>query len=116
MLLRPIISFVLTASGLKLFGMSATVLAITMGIVALVGLPTWAFIDGWARPDAAWRTAGCDRRRTLCLISLGTPVGVGFVTAVVYFARQRPRILRASAENARMAREPAYAARARQQP
>jgi len=116
MLLRPIIAFVLTASALKLFGMSAMALAITMGIVALVGLPAWAFIDGWARPDAAWRAAGHQRRRTLSLVSLGTPVGVGFVTAVVYFARQRPGILRASGENARLAREPAYAAGAQQQP
>jgi uncharacterized protein len=115
-LLRPVIAFVLAASGLKLFGMSAMPLAITMGIVVLVGLPAWAFIDGSARPDAAWRAAGHRRRRTLCLVSLGAPVGVGFVTAIVYFARQRARILRASAENAGIVRAPAYAAGAGQQP
>jgi uncharacterized protein len=98
-LLRPVLAFVLLGSALKLLGLSATTLAITLGIVALVGLPAWAFIDGRARPPAAWRTAGCNRRRTLGLISLGTPVGVGFVTSAVYFGRQRPRIVRASSED-----------------
>jgi uncharacterized membrane protein YfcA len=99
-LLRPVIAFVLTASALKLFGVGALPLAITMGIVALVGLPTWAFIDGSGRPQAAWDAAGHRRRRTLSLVSLGTPVGVGFVTAAVYFGRLRPRIVRSSAEDA----------------
>ena len=109
-LLRPIIAFVLAASALKLFGVASMPLAITMAVVALVGLPVWAFIDGSARPDVAWRAAGHQRRRTLSLVSLGTPVGVGFVTAAVYFARLRPRILRASGEYATPAREPVYAA------
>jgi uncharacterized protein len=104
-LLRPILAFVLLASALKLLGLSATALAITMGIVALVGLPTWAFIDGYVRPPAAWRAAGCDRRRTLGLISLGTPVGVGFVASAVYFGRQRPRLVLASSEDARLVPE-----------
>jgi uncharacterized protein len=94
-LLRPVIAFVLAASALKLFGVGAVPLAITMGIVALVGLPAWAFVDGSGRPGAAWAAAGCRRRRTLSLVSLGTPVGVGFVTAAVYFGRLRPRIVRA---------------------
>src|SRR5438067_3386119 len=97
-LLRPILAFVLLASALKLLGLSAAALAITMGIVALVGLPAWAFIDGYARPAAAWHAAGCRRRRTLALVSLGAPVGVGFVTSAVYFGRQRPRIVRASGD------------------
>jgi uncharacterized membrane protein YfcA len=112
-LLRPILAFVLLASALKLLGLSATALAITMGIVALVGLPVWAFIDGYARPRAAWRAAGCRRRRTLGLISLGAPVGIGFVASAVYFARQRPRIGRASSEDTgtipALAAEPAEA-------
>jgi uncharacterized protein len=106
-LLRPIIAFVLCASALKLFGLSAQALAITMGIVALVGLPIWAYIDGSSRPDAAWRAAGHQRRKTLSLVGLGAPVGVGFVTAAVYFARLRPRILRASATDHTAVLEPA---------
>jgi uncharacterized protein len=104
-LLRPIIAFVLTASALKLFGLSATTLAITMGIVALVGLPAWAFIDAWGRPDAVWQAAGCRRRKTLSLVSLGAPIGVGFVAAAVYFSRLRPRIVRAASEPAALVPE-----------
>lgn len=99
-MLRPIIAFVLTASALKLFGVGATSLAITMGVVALVGLPLWAFVDGYGRPATAWRAAGYRRRNLLTLVSAGTPVGVGFVTAALYFGRFRPRILRASATHA----------------
>ena len=106
-LLRPIIAFVLCASALKLFGLSPAALAITMGIVALVGLPVWAYIDGSARTDEAWRAAGHQRRKTLSLVGLGAPVGVGFVTAAIYFARLRPRILRASAADQGPALEPA---------
>jgi uncharacterized membrane protein YfcA len=109
-LLRPITAFVLAASALKLFGVGSMQLALTMGLIALVGLPVWAFIDGRGRPDAAWRAAGHQRRKTLSLVSLGTPVGVGFVTAAIYFARLRPRILRASADNPSLVPEPAYAA------
>ncbi len=97
-LLRPILSFVLIASALKLLGLSATQLAVTMLIVALVGLPLWAFIDGWGRPEAAWNAAGIRRRHTLTLVGAGTPVGVGFVTAALYFGRLRPRLVLASGE------------------
>jgi len=99
-LLRPILAFVLTASALKLLGLGATQLAITMLIVALVGLPVWAFIDGWGRPHEAWSAAGFRRRHTLALVSAGTPVGVGFVTAALYFGRLRPAIVRASGVDA----------------
>jgi uncharacterized membrane protein YfcA len=94
-LLRPVLAFVLTATSLKLLGLSATNLAITMVVVALVGLPLWAFIDGYVRPADAWSAAGYQKRKLLTLVSLGTPVGVGFVTAAIYFGRIRPRILRA---------------------
>jgi uncharacterized membrane protein YfcA len=106
-LLRPILAFVLMASALKLLGLSAHALAITMGIVALAGLPLWAFIDGYVRPAAAWSAAGCDRRRTLALISLGAPVGVGFVASALYFGRQRPRLVRASSQDTAAIAEPA---------
>ena len=96
-MLRPVIAFVLTASALKLLGVAPTPLAVTMGIVALAGLPLWAFIDGYGRPATAWNDAGYQRGRTLALVTAGAPVGVGFVTAAVYFGRFRPQIVRASA-------------------
>ena len=69
-------------------------------VVALVGLPLWAFDDGYVRPADAWSAAGYQKRKLLTLVSLGTPVIVGFVTAAVYFGRIRPRILRAAAADA----------------
>jgi uncharacterized protein len=112
LLLRPILAFVLMGSALKLLGVATDPLAITMGIVALVGFPLWAFIDGYGRPDAAWAAAGHRRRRTLTLVGAGAPVAVGFVTAAVYFARQRPGIVRASSEIAGPIPEPAQASTA----
>jgi uncharacterized protein len=106
-LLRPILAFVLCATALKLFGMSATALAITMAIVALLGLPIWAIIDGRAWPDATWRAVGYQRRKMLSLFGWGAPVGVGFVAAAVYFARLRPQLLRAGATEQGTALEPA---------
>ena len=95
-LLRPLLAFVLIAGALKLFGVGATTLGVTMGIVALVGLPVWAFIDGYGHPATAWNDAGYPRGRTLALVTAGAPVGVGFVTAAVYFGRYRPGLVRAS--------------------
>ena len=73
-------------------GWSAATLAITMGIVALIGSPVWAFIDGYVRSSpAAWRTAGQDRRADVAARSawarrvrhlggvLRPPAPVGFV-------------------------------------
>jgi uncharacterized membrane protein YfcA len=108
-LLRPILAFVLMASALKLLGLATDPLAITMGIVVLVGLPIWAFIDGASRPAKAWAAAGQRRNRILALLSLGAPVGVGLVTSVVYFARLRPRIVAAASGQAGSVAEPAYA-------
>ncbi|HEY1914782.1 MAG TPA: sulfite exporter TauE/SafE family protein [Streptosporangiaceae bacterium] len=95
-LLRPILAFVLMASALKLLGEPTDALAITMGIVVAVGLPVWAFIDGFSRSDEAWVAAGYRRHRTLVLLTAGIPVLVGFVTSVVYFARVRPRLVKAA--------------------
>jgi uncharacterized membrane protein YfcA len=108
-LLRPILAFVLTASALKLLGLGATDLAITMAIIVLVGLPVWAFIDGRGRPEAAWAAVGIPRRRTLALVSAGTPVGIGFITAALYFGRMRPAIVRAASQDAVPASEPSRA-------
>jgi uncharacterized membrane protein YfcA len=107
-LLRPILAFVLMASALKLLGEPTHPLAITMGIVVLIGLPVWAFIDASSRPAEVWAAAGHQRNKILSLLAVGAPVGVGFVTAVVYFARLRPGIVKAARDTA-VVSEPAYA-------
>jgi uncharacterized protein len=115
LLLRPILAFVLMASALKLLGLATDPLAITMGILVLVGLPIWAFIDGASRPDEAWAAAGYRRRRTLVLLTAGIPVAVGLVTAAIYFGRMRPRIVKAVGAHASPIAEPVAYAQAQAQ-
>jgi uncharacterized protein len=95
-LLRPVLAVVLLATALKMLGVGNVPLAITVAVVLAVGLPLWAFLDGNAHPERAWRAAGHRKRPVLAAVSLGTPVGVGLVSAVIYFARLRPRLVRAS--------------------
>jgi hypothetical protein len=96
-LLRPLLAFVLVASALKLFGIAPVTLGVTMALVALVGLPAWAFIDARSHPAAGWSESGYQRGKLLTLLSVGAPVGVGLVTGVLYFSRIRPRIQLSSA-------------------
>jgi len=93
-LLRPVLAVVLLATALKLVGLGTDALALTMVVVLAVGLPLWAFLDGRAHPEQAWRAAGYRRRRVLAVVSAGAPVGVGLVAAGFYFGRLRPRLLR----------------------
>ena len=95
-LLRPVLAFVLLATALKLLGMGNTTLAITMAVVLAVGLPLWAFLDGYAHPEETWRAAGHRKRPLLSVVSFGVPFGVGLVAALFYFGRLRPRLVRAS--------------------
>jgi hypothetical protein len=96
-LLRPILAVVLGATALKLLGLGTYPLAITVAAVIVIGLPLWAVLDGRAWPERDWLAAGHQRRRWLTLLTLGIPVGVGLVTAVVYFARVRSRLAAAAA-------------------
>jgi uncharacterized membrane protein YfcA len=105
--LRPILAVVLLASALKLEGLSTGALAVTIAVIVAAGLPLWAFIDGFAQPEAAWRSAGYPRRTLLGLVSLGIPAGAGLVTAIIYFGRLRPQLMRAGAQEPRAAHEAA---------
>lgn len=96
LLLRPVLAVVLLATALKLLGMGNTTLAITMAVVLAVGLPLWAFLDGYAHPEETWRAAGHRKRPLLSAVSFGAPFGVGLVAALFYFGRLRPRLVRAS--------------------
>ncbi len=96
-LLRPILAVVLGATALKLLGLGTDALAITVAVIVAVGLPLWAALDGRAWPDRDWRAAGYQRRRWLTALLLGAPVGLGLVTAVIYFARIRSRLAAAAA-------------------
>jgi uncharacterized membrane protein YfcA len=95
-LLRPVLAVVLGATALKLLGMGTDQLAITVAGVIVVGPPLWAVLDGRGWPEGAWRATGRRRSRWLTLTAAGTPVGLGLVMAVIYFARIRSRLVAAA--------------------
>jgi uncharacterized protein len=95
-LLRPVLAFVLLATALKMLGMGNSTLAITMAVVLALGLPLWAFLDGYGHHEDTWRAAGYRKRPLLSVVSFGAPVGAGLVAALFYFGRLRPRLVRAS--------------------
>jgi uncharacterized membrane protein YfcA len=97
---RPLLAFVLLASGLKLVNMGTGALGWTMLIVALVGLAVWGVIDGLGWKREAWTRAGENRTKWLTWQTLGAPFGVGAVAAVTYFIRVRPRLAAAAVETA----------------
>jgi uncharacterized protein len=109
-LLRPILAVVLGATALKLLGLGTDQLAITVAAIVAVGLPLWAALDGRAWPDRDWRAAGYQRRRWLTAMLLGIPVVAGLVTAIVYFARVRSRLVAASTDSEIPPRAPVAAA------
>jgi uncharacterized membrane protein YfcA len=96
---RPLLAFVLLASGLKLVNMGTGALGWTMLIVALVGLPIWGVIDalGWKRE--LWVKVGANRRSWLTWQMLGAPFAVGFGAAIAYFTKTRPRLAAAAVES-----------------
>jgi hypothetical protein len=100
LLLRPVLAVVLGATALKLLAMGTDPLAITVAAVIVAGLPLWAVLDGRGWPDPAWRAAGHQRGRWLTLTALGTPVGLGLVMAVIYFARIQSRLAVAATSEA----------------
>ena len=97
LLVRPVMAVVLTGTALKLLGVPTLVLGLVMLAMAVIGFPLWALFDAGLRPAGDWAAAGLPRRRTLAVQAAGIPVAIGVVSAVVYFARLRPRLRSAAA-------------------
>jgi len=96
-LLRPLLAVVLLGTALKLVGVGPIPLAVTLAVFVGAGLPLWAFLDGFVRPEPVWDAAGYRKRPLLAWLLLGAPVGVGLVAAVFYFGRVRSRLAHAAA-------------------
>jgi uncharacterized membrane protein YfcA len=96
---RPLLAFVLLASGLKLVNMGTGALGWTMLIVALVGLPIWGVIDALGWKKELWIKVGANRRSWLTWQMLGAPFAVGFGAAIAYFTKTRPRLAAAAVES-----------------
>jgi uncharacterized protein len=93
---RPILAFVLLASGLKLVDMGTGPLGWTMLAAALLGLPLWGVVDalGWNKDQ--WHRAGRNRTKWLTWQALGAPFVIGAGVAIAYFAKTRPRLAAAA--------------------
>ena len=104
-LLRPVLAVVLLGTALKLVGMGAVPLAITMAIFVALALPLWAVVDGLARPAQVWQAAGYRKRLLLAVTACGAPLGVGLIAAIFYFSRVRPRLTAAAAHETGPSRE-----------
>ena len=95
---RPILVFVLTASALKLVGLSNTGLVIGFIALALALPPVWALIDIARWKPESWAWSHQTRERWVWLLGVGTLlVGVGLFASIAYFAKARPRLVSAAA-------------------
>jgi len=88
--IRPLLVFVLVASGLKLLGLPTNLLGIVMLLGALVGLAVWGAFDAAQHPRVQWEAIGHPKRSWVQRQLYLAPVGVGAAYAVAYFARIRP--------------------------
>jgi hypothetical protein len=58
----------------------------------LIALPVWGVIDAISRPETQWGQIGQSKSRWVLMLALTWPVGVGFLIALAYFVRIRPRL------------------------
>jgi uncharacterized membrane protein YfcA len=93
---RPVLAFVLLASGLKLVNMGTTELGWVLMVVAVIGLPLCGVIDALGWTDEHWKRAGQNRRTWLRWQGLGAPVLVGMGAAITYFTKVRPQLVTAA--------------------
>jgi uncharacterized membrane protein YfcA len=92
-LIRPVLVLVLLASALKLFDLPSVVVGAILLVLLLVGLPLWGAVDTGAHATTSWERVG---RREVWWARwqlFGAPVGIGFVFAIAYFLRVRPKLV-----------------------
>lgn len=88
--IRPLLVFVLAASGLKLLGLPTNALGALLVLAALFGLAVWGAVDAAQHPKAQWDAIGHPKRTWVTRQLYLAPIGVGAAYAVAYFARIRP--------------------------
>lgn len=90
---RPILAFILVASGLSLLlADNVDGLALALVIVAVTGLPLWAAVDATLLRWADWNQAGHRRTLWVALLGIGAPLGIGLVVTLPYLALIRPQV------------------------
>jgi uncharacterized protein len=96
---RPILVFVLVASALKLLNFSNTALVVGFVAVALTLPPIWGLIDVARWKPQHWAAAKQSREQWVWWQGVGTVVvGLGLIASIAYFAKARPRLASAAAE------------------
>ena len=95
-IVRPALVFVLLASSLKLLNLGNVQLIVVLVAFALLALPGWAIVDAANRPDHLWQEAGLRKRTWVATLAGGAPVGIGFVAALAYFIKAKPRLANAA--------------------
>jgi sodium-dependent phosphate cotransporter len=58
----------------------------------LVALPVWGIVDAVGRPERHWAQIGRSKVRWISLLVATAPLGIGFLVALVYFTRVRPKL------------------------
>ncbi|MDQ6782037.1 MAG: TSUP family transporter [Actinomycetota bacterium] len=92
-IVRPILAFILVASGLSLLlANNASDLALALVFVVVTGVPLWAAVDATLLRWADWQEAGHRRTVWVALLGIGAPLGIGLVATVPYLALVRGRV------------------------
>ncbi len=94
--IRPILAFVLLASGLKLLGVGTGQLGAALFVALLLLPPIYGMVDAAARSERDWTGARRSKRFWIILQGAGAPFGVGLAAAIAYFARIRPALVAAA--------------------
>jgi hypothetical protein len=88
--IRPLLVFVLAASGLNLLNVPTGTLGGVLLFGAIVGLAVWGAIDAAQHPKVQWEAIGHPKRSWVQRQLYLAPIGVGAAYAIAYFARIRP--------------------------
>jgi uncharacterized membrane protein YfcA len=95
-LVRPALVIVLLASALKLLGVQTGTLGVTLAVLILTALPLWGAIDATIRRQSDWELAGRNRTFWVGFQGIGAPFGVGALASIIYFAKIRTEVVKAS--------------------
>lgn len=98
-IVRPVLAFILVASGLSLLlADNINGLALALVIVIVTGLPLLAAVDATLLRWADWNRAGHRRTVWVALLGIGAPLGIGLIATVVYLALIRGHVLDAGTQ------------------
>jgi uncharacterized protein len=87
---RPVLTLVLFASGLKLIGVGTVQVGLAVVATIVLALPVWGVLDARTHADDRWAAASVSKQMMIGLQGGGAPFGLGFLAALLYFGFVRP--------------------------